>query len=87
LYDAAIFYGAKAEHWSRILKQFCLAPKNYVLATIHRAENTDDSRRLRVVFQAPTARGQGDTGYFTGTPKNPNSSSKIQNSNTWPEAY
>jgi len=52
MYDAAIFYGAKAEHQSRTLKQFHLAPKKHILATIHRPENTDDSARLRTIFQA-----------------------------------
>lgn len=51
MYDAAVLYGAKAEHQSRILKQFRLVARNYVLATVHRAENTDDCERLRAIFQ------------------------------------
>lgn len=49
--DAAVFYSAKAEQKCRILRQFGLAAKNYVLATIHRAENTDNYKRLRAIFQ------------------------------------
>ena len=50
MYDASLYYGAKAERESRILQQLGLRPKQYVLATIHRAENTDDAQRLRSIF-------------------------------------
>ena len=52
MYDAALHYGAKAERESRILERLGLPPKGYVLATIHRAENTDDQERLRVILEA-----------------------------------
>lgn len=51
MYDAALFYGAKAEAKSRILERLGLRPKGYVLATVHRAENTDDPERLRAIFE------------------------------------
>jgi UDP-GlcNAc3NAcA epimerase len=44
--DAAIFYGKRALSSSKILEKTGVAPKTYVLATIHRAENTDDPDRL-----------------------------------------
>jgi UDP-GlcNAc3NAcA epimerase len=50
MYDVALFYGAKAQKKSRIMKRLSLHPRGYVLATIHRAENTDDPVRLRAVF-------------------------------------
>ena len=50
MYDVALYYGEKAERRSRILGQLRLKPKEYVLATIHRAENTDDDQRLRNIF-------------------------------------
>ncbi len=50
MYDVALYYGEKAERRSRILEQLRLKPKEYVLATIHRAENTDDDQRLRSIF-------------------------------------
>jgi len=50
MYDAAIHYGSKAERDSRILQKLGLQPNSYVLATIHRAENTDDPQRLRSIF-------------------------------------
>jgi UDP-GlcNAc3NAcA epimerase len=51
MYDASIYYGCKAEQESRILQELGLQSKQYILATIHRAENTDDFQRLRNIFQ------------------------------------
>lgn len=44
--DAALFYTEKAMHKSQVLAQHALHPKEYILATLHRAENTDDPERL-----------------------------------------
>lgn len=44
--DAAIFYTQKSRKPEMDL------PQNYVLATIHRAENTDDMDRLKSIFEA-----------------------------------
>jgi len=51
MYDAALYYGSKAERESRVLENLALKPKAYVLATVHRAENTDDPTRLRILFE------------------------------------
>lgn len=51
MYDVALAYGKKARQKSRILEQLSLTPRGYVLATIHRPENTDDPERLRNVFE------------------------------------
>ena len=48
MYDAAIYYGARSN--ADTLGRFNLQSKQYVLATIHRAENTDDGPQLRSVF-------------------------------------
>jgi len=48
MYDAAIYFGAQAN--GDTLRKFDLKPKQYVLATIHRAENTDAGARLHSVF-------------------------------------
>jgi UDP-GlcNAc3NAcA epimerase len=53
MYDAALYYGARAR--SDTLDRFGLESKKYVLATIHRAENTDKVSRLRDVFGALSA--------------------------------
>lgn len=51
MYDNAVFYGDKAEHQSAILNKLNLEPKEFILATIHRAENTDDDIRLYAIFE------------------------------------
>lgn len=50
LYDAALYYGAKAERESKILDRLELRGRDYILATVHRAENTDDPANLRGIF-------------------------------------
>jgi len=50
MYDAALYYGAKAKRTSDILRRLHIEPEGYILATVHRAENTDDSVRLRAIF-------------------------------------
>ncbi|MEO7727312.1 MAG: UDP-N-acetylglucosamine 2-epimerase (non-hydrolyzing) [Burkholderiales bacterium] len=52
MFDAALFYAKKAAKMSKILARLALEPGSYVLATIHRAENTDDATRLRAIFDA-----------------------------------
>lgn len=50
MYDAALFYGEKADRTSSILASLNLASKEYALATIHRAENTDNRQRLAAIL-------------------------------------
>jgi UDP-GlcNAc3NAcA epimerase len=50
MYDAALHYAAVAQSKSTILQQLGLAPKRYVLATVHRAENTEEPRRLAALL-------------------------------------
>lgn len=52
MYDAILNYRDVAQHKSRILSTLSLKPKTYVLATIHRAENTADPVRLSVIWNA-----------------------------------
>lgn len=51
MYDATLFAISKAEESSTVLSDLSLKPKEYGLATVHRAENTDDPRHLRAVIQ------------------------------------
>lgn len=51
MYDASLYYRERARTDSRILERFALAPKTFVLATVHRAENTDDPRRLAGIVE------------------------------------
>lgn len=50
MYDATLYYGARAEQTSRILEQLALQRGEYVLATIHRQENTDERARLSSIL-------------------------------------
>jgi UDP-GlcNAc3NAcA epimerase len=59
MYDSILYYSKIAEKKSSILKSMGLfAPSsefktpNYFLATLHRAENTDDSKRLKPILEA-----------------------------------
>jgi UDP-GlcNAc3NAcA epimerase len=52
MYDAALFYKEKANQKSNILSNLKIIPENFVLATIHRQENTDDLERLRNIVEA-----------------------------------
>jgi UDP-GlcNAc3NAcA epimerase len=52
MYDAALFYAKRAEANSSVLERLGLASNGYILATIHRAENTDNPKRLSSIFEA-----------------------------------
>jgi UDP-GlcNAc3NAcA epimerase len=51
MYDATLYYGVKAESKRQILESLGLKTKEYILATIHRAENTNDLNRLQTIFE------------------------------------
>lgn len=46
MYDGAIFYKSYSK------KPSCKIENNFILATIHRAENTDNEKRLKSIFEA-----------------------------------
>ncbi|HET7463587.1 MAG TPA: UDP-N-acetylglucosamine 2-epimerase (non-hydrolyzing) [Longimicrobium sp.] len=50
MYDAALHYARAAERESAVLERLALERGGYVLATVHRAENTDDPARLAAVL-------------------------------------
>jgi UDP-GlcNAc3NAcA epimerase len=60
MYDAALLAMPLAESHATILKRLGLAPKSYGVATVHRAENTDDAVQLARIaaFLAEEARKQ-----------------------------
>lgn len=51
MYDAALQFGEAARDKGSGPAQFCLKPGEYVLATIHRQENTDDPQRLKAIIE------------------------------------
>lgn len=51
MYDAALRFGAEARASSTVLSDLGLQEKDFILATVHRAENTDDDHRLVTIFE------------------------------------
>jgi len=51
MYDCALYYAKKAEGRKDLLARLSLSPGEYALATVHRAENTEDPQRLASIFQ------------------------------------
>lgn len=55
MYDASRYYGAWAEQAGDVLARLSLEPGTYILATIHRAENTDSRERLTAITDTLSA--------------------------------
>ena len=55
MYDLVLYYLALAEKRSKIQKDLKCGPGEYYLATVHRAENTDDPGRLEEILEALNA--------------------------------
>lgn len=51
MYDASLVFGEAARTRSGILERVGLEPDSYILATVHRAENTDSVNRLRNIIE------------------------------------
>lgn len=58
MYDAAIHFGGRADRKSSVLEQYGLHSQQYILATVHRAENTDAPDRLRAIIEGLVAVAQ-----------------------------
>ena len=56
--DALAPLAARARERSAVLPRLGLTPGQYLLATIHRAENTDEPRRLAAIVEALNAAGE-----------------------------
>jgi UDP-GlcNAc3NAcA epimerase len=52
MYDVALYYSQVASGKSHILDELRLKKHPFVLATLHRQENTDDMERLRQIIEA-----------------------------------
>ena len=52
MYDATLAAAKIADRTSTILERLDVSPKEFILATIHRAENTDDPDILRKIFES-----------------------------------
>lgn len=51
MYDAFLFYEERSRGESEIIDSLSLSSGEFVLATVHRAENTDDLERLRIIME------------------------------------
>ncbi len=58
MYDALLHNIRIARKESKILKRLGLTPKEYLLATVHRAENTEGRRRLENIIEAFVESGE-----------------------------
>jgi UDP-N-acetylglucosamine 2-epimerase len=50
MYDSVLFHASQAERRSDVMARLGLKPKSFYLATVHRAENTDDPERLSAIL-------------------------------------
>jgi UDP-GlcNAc3NAcA epimerase len=50
MYDAMLHFASRAEAASSVLDHLQLQRGGYILATLHRCENTDNPRRLRAIL-------------------------------------
>lgn len=71
MYDASLFYKEKARK-PQLPADLDVKGSDFVLCTIHRAENTDDPQRLKNIFQ-----GLGDSGETIILPLHPRTRAKI----------
>lgn len=54
MYDNSIYFASMAHQHSSIIQDLGLTPNNFILATIHRDNNTDTPERLNAILQALT---------------------------------
>jgi UDP-N-acetylglucosamine 2-epimerase len=52
MYDASLHHRVIAREKSNVLERLTLEPGGYALVTVHRANNTDDTQRLRAIVEA-----------------------------------
>lgn len=72
MYDAAVIFGKIAEQKSTILKSLGLESKGFVLATLHRKENTDNFTRLNGILS-----GLGTSERLVVLPLHPRTKNRI----------
>ena len=67
--DALQFAMKKVQDYSNILTRLNLLPQSYLLATVHRAENTDDSNNLSHIIKALSEIAESETVIFPIHPR------------------
>lgn len=58
MYDVALFHGQRVQVGTGLMARLGLTPNGYVLATVHRAENTDHPERLAAIVDGLMATAQ-----------------------------
>ena len=69
MYDAALLFAEKAETQNTILENLNLEEEDYILTTIHRAENTNDKHRLEAILQSIRILGESRLVVFPVHPR------------------
>jgi UDP-GlcNAc3NAcA epimerase len=69
MYEALLFAAEQADRRSNILETLRLEKKNYLLVTVHRAENTDNRERLSNIMQALECLAKRETVVFPIHPR------------------
>jgi UDP-GlcNAc3NAcA epimerase len=78
MYDVALHYGIISPHKSRIIHDLKLTDNPFILATLHRQENTDNPARLSELCKALNALSQESKIVF---PLHPRTRNVLDNSN------
>ncbi len=78
MYDVALYYSRFSAERSTIIKELGLKEKPFLLATLHRQENTDDLTRLNSIISALNTLS---TGYQIVLPIHPRTRKIIRNQN------
>ncbi|RAJ10523.1 UDP-GlcNAc3NAcA epimerase [Chitinophaga skermanii] len=76
MFDAALYYTDKSKETSKILSRLNIAAGEFILTTIHRAENTDSIENLQSIFKALRILAKDSTIVL---PLHPRTSKFIQN--------
>ena len=79
MYDSVKHNAKLADKHSQILSKLSLEPKSYALATVHRAENTDEVQRLKNIFSALRQLAKG--GCHVVLPLHPRTRNRIKSYN------
>jgi UDP-GlcNAc3NAcA epimerase len=58
MYDVALYHAERVNEHGRVIGEQGLAPGGYILATVHRPENTDDPARLTAIVNGLAGAGR-----------------------------
>lgn len=81
MYDALLWARSIARQQSTIIKKLQLVDTEYILATVHRAKNTDCRERLESIFN-----GLSNTSLPVVLPVHPRTKKQLQEYNLWEKA-